>query len=38
MTTYLRTIDAINPMDAAFHCAIKAGITSVMVGPGNSTS
>lgn len=36
VTAYLRAIDAINPMDAAFHCAIKAGITSVMVGPGSS--
>lgn len=36
LTAYLKAIDAINPMDAAFHCAIKAGITSVMVGPGSS--
>lgn len=36
VTPYLKAIDAINPMDAAFHCAIKAGITSVMVGPGSS--
>lgn len=36
LTAYLKAIDAVNPMDAAFHCAIKAGITSVMVGPGSS--
>jgi len=36
ITPYLRAIDGINPMDAAFHSAIKAGITSVMVGPGSS--
>lgn len=36
ITPYLKAIDAINPMDAAFHNAIKAGITSVMVGPGSS--
>lgn len=31
----LRAVDAVNPMDAAFHDAIKAGITSVMTGPGS---
>ncbi len=36
VTPHLKAIDAINPMDAAFHNAIKAGITSVMVGPGSS--
>lgn len=36
VTPYIRAIDAINPMDSAFHNAIKAGITSVMVGPGSS--
>ncbi len=36
ITPYLKAIDAINPMDAAFHNAIKAGITSLMVGPGSS--
>ncbi len=35
-TPYLRAIDAINPLDAAFHNAIRAEITSVMVGPGSS--
>lgn len=33
---YLRSIDAINPLDPAFHNAIQAGITSVMVGPGST--
>ncbi|MEH2958540.1 amidohydrolase [Candidatus Merdisoma sp. JLR.KK006] len=33
---YLRAIDAINPMDPAFHDAIMAGITSVMTGPGSA--
>lgn len=36
VTASLRAIDAVNPMDAAFHDAIKAGITSVMVGPGSA--
>jgi imidazolonepropionase-like amidohydrolase len=36
ITPYIKALDAINPMDAAFHSAIKAGITSVMVGPGSS--
>ena len=36
VTAALRAIDAINPMDAAFHDAIKAGITSVMAGPGSA--
>ena len=36
ITPSLRAIDAINPMDPAFHDAIQAGITSVMVGPGSS--
>lgn len=36
VTPALRAIDAINPMDPAFHDAIEAGITSVMVGPGSS--
>ena len=35
-TPYLRAIDAINPMDPAFHEAIEAGITSVMAGPGSA--
>lgn len=36
VTPYLRAIDAINPMDAAFDDAVRAGITSAMVGPGSS--
>lgn len=36
LTPYLRAIDAINPMDAAFGEAVKAGITAAMVGPGSS--
>lgn len=36
ITPYLRGIDAINPMDAAFDDAVRAGITTVMVGPGSS--
>ena len=37
ITPYLRAIDAINPMDAAFHDALQAGITSAMIGPGSAT-
>lgn len=36
LTPYLRAIDAVNPMDPAFHDAIIAGITSLMTGPGSS--
>ena len=36
ITPTLRAIDAVNPMDPAFHDAIKAGITSVMTGPGSA--
>ncbi len=36
LTPWLRAIDAINPMDPAFHDAIMAGITSLMTGPGSS--
>ena len=36
VTPYLRAVDAINPMDAAFDDALRAGITSAMVGPGSS--
>ncbi|MCM1145764.1 MAG: amidohydrolase [Clostridium sp.] len=36
VTPWLRAIDAINPMDAAFDDALRAGITSAMVGPGSS--
>ena len=36
ITPMLRAVDAINTMDAAFHDAVSAGITSVMTGPGSS--
>lgn len=36
VTPYLRALDAVNPMDSAFFNAVRAGITSVMVGPGSS--
>lgn len=36
VTPALRALDAINCMDAAFGDAVRAGITSVMVGPGSS--
>lgn len=36
VTPYLRAIDAINTMDSAFDDAVRAGITSAMVGPGSS--
>ena len=36
ITPYLRAIDAVNPMDAAFDDALRAGITSAMIGPGSS--
>jgi len=35
-TPFLRAIDGVNPMDSAFHNALAAGITGVMVGPGSS--
>lgn len=36
ITPHLRALDAVNPMDPAFHDAIKAGICSLMTGPGSS--
>lgn len=36
VTPHLRAVDAVNPMDPAFHDAILAGITSLMTGPGSS--
>lgn len=36
ITPYLRAIDAINPMDSAFHNALAEGITGVMEGPGSA--
>ncbi len=38
VTPCLRAIDAINPMDSAFHNALAAGITGVMVGPGSANA
>ena len=36
VTPFIRAIDGINPMASAFHNALAAGITGVMVGPGSS--
>lgn len=36
VTPCMRAIDAVNPMDSAFHNALAAGVTGVMVGPGSS--
>ena len=36
VTPWLRAIDAINSMDAAFDDAVRAGITTAMIGPGSS--
>ncbi len=36
VTPYIRGIDAVNPMDSAFHNALAEGITGVMVGPGSA--
>lgn len=36
VTPWLRAVDAINSMDAAFHDAVRAGITAAMIGPGSS--
>lgn len=38
LTPCLRAIDAIDPMDSAFHNALAAGITGVMTGPGSSNA
>lgn len=38
ITPCMRAIDAINPMDSAFHNAIAAGITGAMVGPGSANA
>ncbi len=35
-TPCMRAIDAINPMDSAFHNAVASGITSAMIGPGSA--
>ena len=36
VTPRLRAIDAINPLDSAFHNALSVGVTSVMAGPGSA--
>lgn len=36
VTPFIRAIDGINPMDGAFHNALAAGVTGVMVGPGSA--
>ena len=36
VTPWLRAIDAVNTMDAAFDDAVRAGITGAMIGPGSS--
>lgn len=36
ITPMLRAIDAINTMDAAFHDAVRAGVTAAMIGPGSA--
>lgn len=36
VTPYLKALDGVNVMDSAFHTALTAGITGVMVGPGSS--
>lgn len=38
VTPCMRAIDAINPMDSAFHNAIAVGITGVMAGPGSANA
>lgn len=36
ITPYLRALDGINTLDAAFDEAVRAGITSAMIGPGSA--
>ena len=36
VTPCLRAIDAVNPMDSAFHNALAAGVTGVLAGPGSA--
>ncbi len=36
VTPHLRAIDAINPMDGCFKKAIRAGVTTVLTGPGSA--
>ncbi|WP_227764688.1 amidohydrolase [Zhaonella formicivorans] len=36
VTPHLRAIDAVNPMDAGFRDAVRAGVTAVFTGPGSA--
>ena len=36
VTPHLRAIDGINPMDGGFKKALRAGVTSVLTGPGSA--
>lgn len=36
VTPQVRAIDGINPMDEAFECAIKGGVTTAITGPGSA--
>jgi len=38
LTPTMRAIDAINPMDSAFHNALAVGITGAMIGPGSANA
>ncbi|MCD8390686.1 MAG: amidohydrolase, partial [Firmicutes bacterium] len=38
VTPHLRAIDAVNPFDRAFSDALKAGITTVVTGPGSANA
>lgn len=38
VTPCLRAVDAIDPMDSAFHNALAAGVTAVMAGPGSANA
>lgn len=38
ITPTMRAIDAINPMDSAFHNALAVGITGAMIGPGSANA
>ena len=36
ITPGMRAIDAINPMDSAFHSALSVGVTTILTGPGSA--
>jgi len=36
ITPHVRAIDGMNPMDEAFECAIKGGVTTAVTGPGSA--